>query len=314
VDATASWLDQNGAEGSTLKVFVVPEYYFRPLSTTSAPYLNNSYSAVDYQRIRNTLNVMFRSPDFTDWLFICGSVVWRSSAPLPTDTPLPTGSGMTTYRNTALVVRGGPGPNGKGWPDELVWKVTSPPADAFPSPSWDDPQLRAFFESWPGRKSRLFYIDEVSVGLEIGTDHDVGRRLREVVTEQWDEKQPVEPAGVDLHIVIGAGIEPDPEAAAARVRGYLLYNDGWGEKSGVMGHVSELWRINDWPADPNYAKYFPDYVPGPQLADLAPLPDKRLIPGVHNIRLSGAAVLPTPPGFMAGVTEQRVVVYPRSQL
>src|ERR1044071_843991 len=100
-------VDDNNA---TLKIFLVPEFYFRP-PTVDASYYSNTYPNSVKNQILTALNEMFAHADFTHWLFVCGTILWNSRQDVKS-TPL--------YFNTAITVKGGPHPDVHNRQDAIV--------------------------------------------------------------------------------------------------------------------------------------------------------------------------------------------------
>jgi hypothetical protein len=245
-----------------LKVFLVPEFYFRPPVTDLAAALDwnrkagNSYAADDAEMIFDALGQMFVDVRFQHWLFVCGTVVTNT---------VPAGSARTdrrtsaTYFNTAVIVRGGPQPtrreplliekylashiDGVPFLDE-VKKDENPARDRYKTPIGRQ-SLRPLFEDWFTRQGRVMVSDGITFGVEICLDHhsaSTSRMLRRVL-EEWPRMTRRPAPAIDLHVVIAGGMRVHHQSVAARSGGYLLRNDGLFDLSWPR---SELKRVTGY--------------------------------------------------------------------
>jgi hypothetical protein len=110
----ADWIRTDHAavicDPATLKVLVVPEFYFRfggPVSLTAPPDTkNNSYPYPDalfsiQNLMGDVLQPHFGTDTWKDWLIVAGSVFWHVPAAQTTNL-------STAYLNTSIVINGGP--------------------------------------------------------------------------------------------------------------------------------------------------------------------------------------------------------------
>lgn len=304
----------NADNANTLKVFVVPEFYFRPPETAGDEYLNDTYPNRQKNQILNTLNDMFRHDDFTDWLFVCGTVMANTEEGASAIAAQPT----TLYTNTAILVSGGP----LGLLHVVEKKVPSHidgvPQARFSDGSTEaagpgnDPKLKLFYGDWPERKRHIVDFSGVSVGLEICLDHanDPRYRVLRSVVQDW-KSQPTEKKqqrGVQLHILTAGGMPGNLKSVAARAGGYLLRNDG------LSPPPSQLWRVKTWLEwDPLGVATFPS---GPQHARAFVRPeDASDIPRSFTVPIpAGPPRVPPPPGGTFPIDVQRIAFYPVTPL
>lgn len=217
VDEAAQGLAALGDDNNTLKIFMVPEFYFRP-TVLGPTYVSNTYPDTEVFQIVRALDGMFSHADFQHWLFICGTVMWNSSS----DPFRP-----TIYYNTAVYKRGGI--QNTAGSISMVEKQLASAIDAIPmasAPGYND-SVRMIFESWANRRLRVFDHDGIACGLEVcldHADHDMCRALRRVL-EDWPEKEGARQE-VKLHLLTAGGMPINDWSVSAKVGGYILRNDG----------------------------------------------------------------------------------------
>jgi hypothetical protein len=195
---------------NTLKIFIVPEFYFRP---DKAAIASNSYADNVANRIFQTLNSMFSHTDFNDWLFVCGTVIWDTSNDTFAKTKL--------YFNTAVVVEGG-----KTNSIHIVEKKLPSRIDGVPPTFYGpgvEPDVKLIFNSWSANRYRVFNVSGLSFGIEVCLDH--GIKVLKNVLNKWERNEGL-PQTIKFHLLTAGGMPIDPDAVAAKKGGYILRNDG----------------------------------------------------------------------------------------
>jgi hypothetical protein len=198
---------------TTLKIFMVPEFYFRP----NNPEL--SYTYEQYKAIKNVLRITIGlNTDFDDWLVIPGTIVWRLTENTPKRIRR---RPVTIHFNTAIYIKNdvyGPGFNQS---TGTITKSTVASGDHIADDELNEPAHRHWpdkYGSDPGAvKKHFFTIDSINIGLEICVEHTL-RRLKKYAA-------PGKP-DTDLHLLVSAGMQTDLTAVAAKKDGYFLRNDG----------------------------------------------------------------------------------------
>lgn len=214
-----------GDMATTLKIFLVPEFYLRPPDSLGDDYAGSTYPVSAGATILDALDGMFVDAKFRHWLFVCGTLLWNTAA----DTKRP-----TLYFNTAVIVRGGI-VNGLNVVEKRVpSSIDGIPVVAFPNganfggPGWDG-QVGPFLASWPVRRRHVLDVGGIAVGIEVCLDHfpaDTCKVLKHVVAD-WAANPPAPPLpGVQLHILTAGGMPIQAGSVAAKVGGYILRNDG----------------------------------------------------------------------------------------
>ncbi|MFK7695460.1 hypothetical protein [Paenibacillus sp. HJGM_3] len=214
----AAWLRHSlllSDNPSTLKIFIVPEFYFRP---DKAAIASNSYPDNVANRIFQTLNSMFSHADFKDWLFVCGTVIWDSANDTFAKTKL--------YFNTGVVVEGG-----KTNSIRLVEKKINSSIDGVPPTFFApgaDAKVKLIFDEWSAKRLRVFDLAGISFGLEVCLDH--GLKVLKTTLAQWQANEGATKS-IKLHLLSAGGKPLETDAVAAKKGGYILRNDGhvlWG--------------------------------------------------------------------------------------
>jgi hypothetical protein len=278
VNFAAEELDWLGDDRNTLKIFVVPEYYFRP---PTAP--TNTYLDLDGWSIIGALDQMFVHKDFRDWLFVCGTVLWN------------TGSderARTLYWNTAVHVRGG-----RLQAAGIVEKQVPSDQDGIPlGPGDDDSDVKKIMESWWNLRQRVFTADGLSLGLEVCYDHKIPA-LKWVVL-MWPLSEGGGTAEVGLHVLTAAGMTIRERSVAAKRGGYVLRNDGFVEGT-PRSHLRKVKR-----------HYRFVYGGGTEDSQLSPSSQAEMdeVKPEESLNLPEPLVLHMPGGYK--VFDQRVVFYP----
>jgi hypothetical protein len=296
---------------NTLKVFLAPEFYFRPPASIGADYKGGTYPQAISRQMLDALNQMFVAADFADWLFVCGTLMWNTLVDTTAE-PL--------YFNTAVVVRGGQA-NAlhvveKRLPSTIdgVPQPTAPDKStgAYAAPGYD-PTVKLFFERWAQRKRRILDFDGIKFGLEVCLDHLNSpncRVLRKVLVDWrsnsgWFASTP----SVQLHLLSAGGMNVQRASVSAKANGYILRNDGmtYNDKGRLDPATSEMYQVLSyarpgflgaigWPAGPSDAS---------STANLgqAVTPQRVPIP-------AGAQRVPAPPGPYPSMAQQQLAFYP----
>jgi hypothetical protein len=290
---------------NTLKLFLVPEFYLRPPASIGADYTGYTYPVGVRAQILDALDTMFVAPDFADWLFVCGTMMWNTRAD-PRNPPL--------YFNTAIVVRGGQANATHVVEKRIPSGIDGVPVAMFPDgklhpagPGWD-PKVKLFFAGWEQRKRHVLRFDGITFGLEICLDHADSAQcqvLRKVMSDWADNEAPPALAGVQIHLLTAGGMNIQPGSVSAQDGGYILRNDGLtqapapatSEMRQVQGYeLKDPLGLATWPSTANdlFAK-----------ATLAAGAAKSTVPIP-----AGAASVPAPPPPYSPIPQQQIAFYP----
>jgi hypothetical protein len=197
---------------TTLKVFMVPEFYFRP-PVLSDYYRHNTYPREDALAIFTAMDSMFTHKDFTDWLIVGGTVLWNNGS--LSDLP----ANPSVYMNTAVHVQGGKDNGLKFVEKRLASNIDGVPVAMTPAYT-NDPNVRSIHADLEVRRQHMFSIDNVGFGLEVCLDHLICT-VKNIRSEYYFSRHPV-----NLHILSAGGMDIEPKSVAADINGYILRNDG----------------------------------------------------------------------------------------
>lgn len=223
---TAHMTDPN-----TLKVFIVPEFFFRPFNFAGpipggmtdvqySEFVYNqdhtrnlyaqqaSYSYIELINITAGLHNMFTDPRFDNWLFVPGSIF----------TSIQTDSGATAYMNTTGIIKGGPGA-----PGTFVHKRAISNLDGAPMAmaGINNPDLKPILQNESIEQSRIFICDGITFGIEVCLDHGMSR-LVNVLNSYPSNIRPI----IDIQLLTACGMPINPTHVAVRQGGHILRCDG----------------------------------------------------------------------------------------
>lgn len=209
INTAYNHLDRKLADDrNTLKIFVVPEFYFRPhMGGTRA------YTSEEAADLVDGLLAMFRHRDLTDWLFVCGTYVLRNTINPPKE----------LFLNSCVVVKGGESLES---PTTLVQKqffhltTDGMPVDGFPR---SHPRIKAIISHANIRSNALMAVDHRRIGVEICLDHNESV-LRKISI--LDCMKHGAARQLDLHIVVACGLNLGGDHIAAMPGGYIFRCDG----------------------------------------------------------------------------------------
>jgi hypothetical protein len=263
-----------------LNIFVVPEFYFRPSHEVHA---TCSYDGRLAQQIFAELGRIFSDPVFSNWIFVCGTVVYRTGQ-----------AGSEVYHNTAVIV-----PGGEKNASQLLEKQNASGIDGVPTASTPGniAPLKARLEGYADVRKHFITMKGIELGVEICLEHHLS--ILRGVTQKYVELERKSHPGVQLHILTAGGMNVVQKSIAARKGGYLLRVDG------VSGPPSELLYVRSWKGNASDP-------PGP--ADTGTTAETQQITVTEKnteTPIDGQLLLPDPPGaWHVSVAKQQVQVYP----
>ncbi len=227
-------LIKNGADAATcLKVFTIPEFFFRP-AKAEASCLDRSYSENTKNAIVKNLRSMLGRPDYKDWLFVLGSIIWTVKLnKMEGLNPTLANVGDTDkgVRNTCIMMKGG----STDAPIQLFDKVHLSAINEISEAAWSGthfnalqarPKISAFFESYNSRKNCLFKFDNLTICAEICLDHHHQLKVAQKTLVEMALLGQKEKA--HIHFVIACGMPIEQESISCKQDGYLIRNDGHG--------------------------------------------------------------------------------------
>lgn len=204
-------------DGGTLKIFMAPEFLFRPGKNTTVP---RSYSAETATDIIIAFTNMFEHECFKDWLFVPGSVIFNRKT---VSTKLPSLE-KDVVLNTATMVKGG---HSIDPPFQSIVKTNYADVDDIdPKYFSKDTTLGDILGTFESQKDAILEVDGLRFGLEICLDHD-----NNVLWNLMFKKGPKNvglnwKSHLDFHMLTAGGMEISKYNVAAAKNGYVLRSDG----------------------------------------------------------------------------------------
>ena len=214
----------------TLKVFVAPEFYFRPTSAegTNGP----SYSYEQYKEIKAALISLSNDAKFKNWLIIPGTIMWTGTGTMGKRPP----TIDNIYFNTCPYIKVGT----FNTQSHVIEKEQSSHIDGLPTgshgvpPIFGPPGSKATDEVWTiyqTRAKKEKHVIEhygIQCGVEICLEH--GRALlkdilSDLVNWQVGTVRKVRKS-ISLQILTSGGMGIIDANVAVVNNGYILRNDG----------------------------------------------------------------------------------------
>ena len=316
-----------GDQDTTLKVFMAPEFYFRPEAATNS----HTYSQEERGKILAALGLMFKDAKFDHWLIVPGTVL----ANIPV-VPL-TNPKTYYYYNTAIAIQGGTNCKLTAIEKQQPSSIDGVPVNGgITSTTVAAGNYKEHFEQWSQRKQRMFRVGGIQMGLDICLDHcgpaafnpagavviqDTLRVTKRVVNEFL--AQPPLPAPLpelSLHLLTAGGMPVVPQSLAAKNGGYMLRTDGHPGMNPTINFkritnyttpagATNFYNIatgnpNPAPALNGFSNTFPD-CPVANMVDVA---------AINTSALAGSLVVPIPARYNRGNMGQNIVTYPVTAL
>lgn len=212
-----------GDNANTLKIFMAPEFYFRP---NAGPH--NSYTRGSAMNLIDALRKLLVHPGLRDWLFVPGTIFWHQPA-----------GGGRVYFNTALIIKGGPNA-----PFTFIHKRLISGIDGAPvvDAAALNPHLRPILQKWDEERQNVITIDNRGFGIEVCLDHadDAACHTLDGICVKYRQKLGILPL-IDIHLLTACGMPLNVRSSAARAGGYILRVDGHPHPA-ALPH-SEIQRI-----------------------------------------------------------------------
>lgn len=197
----------------TLKVFLAPEFYFRPLY--GGP--SSSYANEDMKQIYQAIKAHCRAEAaYADWLIAPGTIFWSAENKIGNTKAIP-----VLYRNSAMAFKGGHAEAPEVYVEKrLVSTLDSAPMDI----------NRSFKQADVGAtvaRENFFSIDGIQFCLEVCLDHGIG--LVAGTLKQWNANWGAKP-NVKVHLLTACGM-PFGEQNCASPTALMLRCDGHPKQS-----------------------------------------------------------------------------------
>lgn len=229
-----------GSDPHTLKIFMAPEFYFRP---TSQPSTANepAYSYDEYRAIKDVLRrTIGGDARFEHWLVVPGTIMWKWTRKDPSNSKRPLPQGVEdVYFNTSLYIKGG---DLRRTSTHVIEKAEASRIDGLPTgrhgvpPGPNAPQKKATDEAWrryltpQKRRKHVFACDETNCGLEICLEHKLFGKygLLKGLSNHMLSRPEYPDWGIQLQLLTAGGMPIEPASVAVKKGGYIMRTDGLG--------------------------------------------------------------------------------------
>ncbi len=231
----------------TLKVFMAPEFYFRP--TTANGTGGPAYNYVEYRQIKAALKVLSNEWRFRNWLIIPGTIMWTGTGAIGKRTPTP----ANVYFNSCQYVKVG------FWSTQthVLEKEQDSQIDGLPvGPLHPGNQsqftaLPGYYQTLAKRRKHVIEHYGTQCGVEICLEHGL-ELLKNVLSDGSNWRTGcLRPSrkNISLQLLTAGGMDIDDANVAVRNNGYILRNDGYGTDTVIQPQV-EIRRVTGYVVDP----------------------------------------------------------------
>ncbi|MDR0493849.1 MAG: hypothetical protein LBH74_09475 [Nitrososphaerota archaeon] len=216
-------------EEEVLKIFIVPEFYFRPPMLDYVAF--TAYTHNVWNQYRAAIDGLFTDDSFRNWFFVCGTIVFAGD-------PDSYSSRNTTCN--ALVVKQG-GPNRP--PACIVQKSATSNIDGmtiYEMPELAGVDYKNSVPVWSSpinQPHRTLNICGVSIGMEVCLEHSKQVLRRLMVGRR------VGTLDICLHLLIAGGMLVNDASVTTRRGKYILRNDGLYQPG---REAVELFQVSDY--------------------------------------------------------------------
>lgn len=252
----------------TLKVFIAPEFYFRPPNSEVA------YTMDEYRRIKSVLrSTIDNYKAFVNWLIVPGTIMWimDKGDASKSKRAIDPKSTKVIYFNTSLYIKRYSNPF-KSPESKVIEKYEASQIDGLPLDQ-SAPKEYPKYQSPAKVRKHLFTLNGVKFGLEICLEHGYGapdpskkdpgysvRILKKYIAGNPESDYA---DGVDLHLLTAGGMPLNPESVVSKTNGYIFRADGYVSPT---KSATEIKKITAYTGTKKPA----DLTSAAQLADLSP--------------------------------------------
>lgn len=200
-------------DSSVLKIFVAPEFYFRPDGRGGF----DTYNEDEMKTILADLQIMFTDPVWSDWLIVPGTIFWHLSVP----------DGYNAI-NTL--------PYGFGGPSSHFYEAMKTEASRIDGLTpWardkNNTELKKVMEDKKYLDDKIFSIGGKYIGAEICLEHWL-RTLRNYTKQYPDANHLFR--NISIQLLVAAGMPLENEAVITKKHGLIMRNDGLNPPSQLL--------------------------------------------------------------------------------
>ena len=289
-----------------LKIFMAPEFYFRPDNSDKA-YTYDEFVA--FRRIMT--DTLAKDGRFKNWFVVCGSLVWKRRDDIIGLRPSYSWFSGDYFYNTSVTIF----LTSKGAGKSVdIDKTATSNIDGIPFTSSSDRLHHLLGRTY--EQDRIIEENGIRIGLDICLEHIKGlRKVRsKVISEMTNNKTDVRP---HIHLVTACGMPLHNGSTGSRRLGYrarvdgLLNNDENGTNvEGMQMDQVELYRFKKLDGTYNISKVYNSKAESKIKAEVRA---KKVlnIPSSHDLHL------PLPAGSKSEFWDarpQKIVIYKRKSL
>jgi hypothetical protein len=211
-----------GDNAQTLKIFMAPEFYFRPDNTEV------SYTYQQYKAIKDVLRqTIGGNAVFSDWLVIPGTIMWKWNS---STSKRPNFWRNNVFFNTAIYI--------KGNRSHTVEKARASNIDGLPTGRHGNTtdigiatnEMWTKYYTLAKRQKHKFMIDGVSCGLEVCLEHILPFALfTDGASYGKGVLKTLPHVGIPIHLqfLTAGGMTIRSNSVATKVEGHIMRNDGY---------------------------------------------------------------------------------------
>jgi hypothetical protein len=280
---------------NTLKVFMAPEFYFRP--TTADGSGGPAYSYAEYREIKAALRELANewglTWSFRNWLIIPGTIMWVGTGAIGKRPP----TVDNIYFNTCPYIK-------VGWSTQshVLEKEQSSHIDGLPTVHHSGtpvPGAKATDEAWTmyqtvaKKKKHIIEHYGTECGVEICLEH-YRSLLKDILSDavNWSVRRPLsvysDRKSISLQLLPAGGMGIQADKVAVKNNGYILRNDGYGDDNitdppqvqieEVTGYLNKNFGPNALPVTYGHKPSFAQFGAAVAVAQTIPLAGHKAVP------------------------------------
>lgn len=239
-------IKKSGDNNSTLKIFMAPEFYFRPDNDLV------SYTYKQFKGIREVLQqTISKDSTFYDWLVVPGTIMWYQDKTIKKRKIT---GGESVYFNSAIYIQTADSSTAsffskKAGPSHRIEKTKASKVDGIPTGEHGGnyklteeekgkrKQASVMFTKYaegPKKNKHVFLSGGIRFGLDICLDHNDKTTKEVIINDETKGKY------VQLHLLTAGGQAIKNYAVAAIENGYILRTDGYSLKKSMATNCQEV--------------------------------------------------------------------------
>jgi|GEM_PF-2632661 len=226
----------------TLKIFMAPEFYFRPTTAASTIVPQGpAYTTAEYRQIKTALKALVNNKTFYNWIVIPGTILWSGSGAIG---KRPNTGLVEVCLNTSMYMKVGY----MKFKSSIVEKEQSSPIDGLPLGGGvrkATDEIWTYYQTQQKRRKHVFEHYGANCGLEICLEH-ARSVLKDVLSDvsNWTEGLRRTRKSISLQMITAGGIGIEAANVTVKDDGYIMRTDGLGNAFG--NPQSEIWPVTGY--------------------------------------------------------------------